>query len=134
MDMIGEDRALGAAVPLGSTFATSESHASKQGETMTYNRMEATPRAGEHCRFWGDATAPLGKTPCCPQWICCDTAFLSFRGGGRCQVEHERFSLCYSHYEDTHGGPWQSCQQCREFWAPRDSQRYAANPINWPRY
>ena len=24
---------------------------------------------------------------------------------GRCQVEHERFSLCYSHYEDRHGGP-----------------------------
>ena len=34
-----------------------------------------------------------------------DTAFFSFRGGGRCQVEHERFSLCYSHYEYKHGGP-----------------------------
>jgi hypothetical protein len=65
---------------------------------MTYNRMEAKPIAGEHCRFCGDAQAPLVKTPCCQQWICCDTAFLSFRGGGRCQVEHERFSLCYSHY------------------------------------
>src|SRR5713226_8193389 len=75
---------------------------------MTYNRMEAKPIAGEHCRFCGDAQAPLVKTPCCDQWICCDTAFLSFRGGGRCQVEHERFSLCYSHYEDKHGGPWQS--------------------------
>src|SRR5262245_49970789 len=72
---------------------------------MTYNRMEAEPIAGEHCRFCGDAAAPLVKTPCCQQWICCDTAFLSFRGGGRCQVEHERFSMCYSHYEDKHGGP-----------------------------
>src|SRR5215831_14442859 len=71
---------------------------------MTYNRMEAKPIAGEHCRFCGDAKAPLVKTPCCQQWICCDTAFFSFRGGGRCQVEHERFSLCYSHYEDRHGG------------------------------
>ena len=101
---------------------------------MTYNRMEATPIAGEHCRFCGDATAPLVKMPCCEQWICCDTAFFSLRGGGRCQVEHERFSLCYSHYEDKHGGPWQSCQKCREFWSPRDYQRYAENPINWPRY
>lgn len=58
---------------------------------MTYNRMEATPIAGEHCRFCGDASAPLVKTPCCQQWICCDTAFLSFRGGGHCQIEHERF-------------------------------------------
>ena len=101
---------------------------------MTYNRMEAKPIAGEHCRFCGDAKAPLVKTPCCEQWICCDTAFFSFRGGGRCQVEHERFSLCYSHYEDKHGGPWQSCQKCRAFWSPRDYQRYAENPINWPRY
>jgi hypothetical protein len=44
---------------------------------MTYNRMEAKPIAGEHCRFCGDA-----KAPCCDQWICCDTAFLSFQGGG----------------------------------------------------
>ena len=55
---------------------------------MTYNRMEAKPIAGEHCRFCGDAKAALVKTPCCDQWICCDTAFFSFRGGGRCQVEH----------------------------------------------
>jgi len=83
---------------------------------MTYNRMAAKPIAGEHCRF------------------CCDTAFLSFRGGGRCQVEHERFSMCYSHYEDQHGGPWESCQKCRDFWSPRDYKTYAENPINWPRY
>ena len=57
---------------------------------MTYNRMAAKPIAGEHCRFCGDASAPLLQTPCCQQWICCDTAFVSFRGGGRCQVEHER--------------------------------------------
>ena len=94
---------------------------------MTSNRMEAKPIAGEHCRFCGDAKAPLVKTPCCDQWICCDTAFFSFRGGGRCQVEHERFSMCYSHYEDKHSGPWESCQKCREFWSPRDDQMYAEN-------
>ncbi len=101
---------------------------------MTSNRMEAKPRAGEPGRCCGDAQAPLVKTPCCAQWMCCATAFFSLRGGGRCQVEHERFSLCYSHYEDQHGGPWQSCQKCRAFWSPRDDQRYAENPINWPRY
>jgi hypothetical protein len=101
---------------------------------MTYNRMEAKPIAGEHCRFCSDAKAPLVQTPCCQQWSCCDTAFMSFRGGGRCQVEHERFSLCYSHYQDQHGGPWESCQQCRDFWSPQDYKSYAENPINWPRY
>src|SRR6266446_9028811 len=49
---------------------------------MTSNRMEAKPIAGEHCRFCGDAKAPLVKTLCCDQWICCDTAFVSFRGAG----------------------------------------------------
>jgi hypothetical protein len=45
---------------------------------MAYHRMEAKPIAGEHGRFCGDAKAPLVKTPCCQQWICCDTAFLCF--------------------------------------------------------
>ena len=105
-----------------------------QREPMTYNRMEAKLIPGEHCRFCGATEAPLVKTPCCQQWLCCDTAFVSFRGGGRCQVEHERLSLCYSHYEDRHGGPWDSGQKCREFWSLRDDQFYAENPINWPRY
>jgi hypothetical protein len=63
---------------------------------MTYNRMEAKPIAGEPGRFGGDATAPLVKTPCCQQWICGATALLAFRGGGRCHVEHERFSMGYA--------------------------------------
>src|SRR4030095_1331023 len=75
------DRGIGGAVHLVSAFATSEPHAHAQGETTTYNRIDATPIAGEHCRFCGDAKAPLVKTPCYDQWICCDTAFFSFRGG-----------------------------------------------------
>jgi hypothetical protein len=101
---------------------------------MTYNRMEAKPIAGEHCRFCGDASVPLVQTPCCQQWICCDTAFMSFRGGGRCQYAHERFTLCYSHYIDGHVGPWQTCQKCREFWTPQEYKAYAEHPLNVPRY
>ena len=33
-------------------------HATRQGNVMTYNRMEAKPMAGEHGRFCGDASAP----------------------------------------------------------------------------
>ena len=101
---------------------------------MTDNRMEAQPMAGEHGRLCGDAEAPRVKPPCCQQGIGCDTALLSFRGGGRCQVEHGRFSLCYSHYADRHGGPWESGQKCRDFWSPRAYQCYAENPLHWPRY
>jgi hypothetical protein len=68
-----------------------------QREPMPYNRMEATLRPGEHGRFCGATEAPLVTTPGCQPWICCHTAFVSLRGGGRCQVEHERLSLCSSH-------------------------------------
>ena len=56
------------------------------------------------------------------------------RGGGRCQVEHERLSLCSSHYSDQHSGPWHTWQQCREFWTPQEYKAYAENPINEPKY
>jgi hypothetical protein len=49
---------------------------------MTYDRMKAKRIPGEHCRFCGDKSSPLVKTRCCEQWICCDTAFVSIRGGG----------------------------------------------------
>ena len=65
------------------------------GKALTYNRMEAKPIAGEHCRFCGRERVPLVKTRCCEQWICCDTAFMSFRGGGYCQFEHENESACH---------------------------------------
>src|SRR5256712_12164149 len=100
---------------------------------MTYNRMEAKPIAGEHGQFCGDAKAPLVKTPCCQQWICCDTAFVSLRGGGRYQAEHERFSMCYLHYEDQHGGPSENCQELRDFCSTRQDPYYRENPLNSPR-
>jgi len=130
-----EERTLGDVRHLSSEREADHTpHTTQKGHPMTDNRMEATPIAGEHCRCCGDAKAPLVKPPCCPQWIGCDTAFVSFRGGGRCQVEHERLSLCDSHDEDQHGGPWESCQKCRDFWTPRDDKTSAENPINWPKY
>jgi len=83
--------------------------------------------------FVGDARRRWFKTPCCEQWICCDTAFVSLRGGGYCQVEHERFSLCYSHYQDQHGGPWKVARNVAIFWSPKiiNSMR---EPNHQPRY
>ena len=90
---------------------------------------------GSHADCWRalpvlvvSAEAPLVNTPCCEQWIGCDTALLSFQGGGYCQGEHERLRLCYAHDQDQHGGPWESCQKCRDFWSPQDSKFYAEHP------
>ena len=85
---------------------------------MTYNRMEAKPIKGEHCRFCGDKKRPLVKTECCHQWACCDTAFLSHRGGGRCQFEHEYYSPCHFHFNERHQGASLECKECEEFWGP----------------
>lgn len=109
-------------------------HTTQSGDAMTYNRMEAKPIAGEHCRFCGESDVPLVKTPCCQQWICCDIAWVSIQGSGFCQVEHERFSLCYFHYIDRHSGVWQNCQKCRDSWTLQEYQAYAENPINMPKY
>ncbi len=101
---------------------------------MTYNRMEAKKIPGQHCRFCGDEAAPLVRTPCCQQWICCDVALVSIRGGGRCQYEHERFGLCHFHYIERHLGPWQNCEKCRELWTPKEYKDRVENPINMPKY
>src|SRR5712692_678077 len=94
----------------------------ERGERSSYPRHETRRRddvqsdgSQAHCR----CTLPLlwrclgavSEDAVLPAVICCDTAFVSFRGGGRCQVEHERFTLCYSHSIDGHSGPWQTCQQ-----------------------
>lgn len=101
---------------------------------MTYDRMKAKPIAGEHCRFCGRDSLPLVKTRCCEQWICCDTEFLSFRGGGTCQFEHERYSMCYFHYNEGHSGTWQECNECREFLGEEEFKRELESSINIPRY
>ena len=100
---------------------------------MTNNdRTQATPIPGEHCRFCGDSSTPLVQTPCCHQWICCDTALVSFQGGDRCQYAHERFSLCYFHYIEGHDGPWQRCQTCKDIWNPMEYKELSRNSI--PRF
>src|SRR5881409_3132749 len=96
---------------------------------MTYNRMEAKADCRRALPVLWRCLGAVGEDTVLPAVVCCDTAFVSLRGSGQCQVEHERFSLCYSHYEDQHGGPWESCQKCRDFWSPRDYKTYAENPI-----
>jgi hypothetical protein len=96
----------------------------KKEVSMTYNRMEAKPIAGEHCRFCGDDASPLfSENRCCEQWIGCDTAYLSYRGGGYCQFEHENSSIGHFHYNEKHQGRWQECEECRRFFGGRRIQK-----------
>jgi hypothetical protein len=91
----------------------------EEKEFMTYNRMEAKPIPGEHCHFCGEESAPLVKTRCCEQWSCCDTDYISIRGGGYCQFEHENYSACHFHYNENHQGSWRECEECRNFFGEK---------------
>ncbi len=95
---------------------------------MTYDRMQAKRIPGKVCQFCGDDDVPLVKTPCCEKWICCDTAFFSFRGGDYCQYEHERFSLCFFHHNEGHLGHWQDCDECRKDLGDQEYERSLKHP------
>lgn len=82
---------------------------------MTFNRLEAKPIPGKRCSICGGEGLPLVKTRCCGKWVCCDVSPISIRGGGFCQFEHTRKSVCFFHYNQGHDGPWQECQECRDF-------------------
>jgi len=86
--------------------------------------MEAKKVKGEHCRFCGDGSAALVKTECCDEWICCDTSYISFRGGGFCQDEHERYSICHFHYNEKHQGKCKDCEECHIFFKEEYGDMY----------
>ena len=102
--------------------------------SVTTNRMDAKPIPGEHCHFCGDDTVPLVMTPCCGQLICCDTSYLSYRGGGYCQFEHENYSICHFHYNEKHPGQWNDCDECRRFFGEKEFEQLAEDPMNIPYY
>ncbi len=101
---------------------------------MTYDRMKAKRIPGEHCRFCGDKSSPLVKLRCCDRWVCCDTAFVSIRGGGYCQFQHEHYSICHFHYNEGHQGRWQECKECRDFLGEEQFKLESKDSINNPMY
>ena len=132
MDMLGSHRALGGAVHLASERATGQPHANEQGESLTYNRMEAKLIAGEHGRSVAMPKLPLSKRRVVISGFVVIRHLCRFEGveckwsmnASACVIPTMRISTA------ARG----SCHKCREFWSPRDDQRYAENPINWPRY
>ncbi|RKZ93009.1 MAG: hypothetical protein DRQ43_08505 [Gammaproteobacteria bacterium] len=102
--------------------------------TVTQNRMEATPIPGKCCAFCGNKRTPLVMTPCCQQLICCDTSYVSYRGGGYCHFEHENGSICHFHYNEKHQGNWQDCEECRDFFGEYEFKYRVEDWTNTPYY
>jgi hypothetical protein len=57
---------------------------------------------------------------------------MSYRGGGRCQFEHEHYSICYFHFNEEHEGRWQDCEECREFFGEKQFEKESKDPNNNP--
>jgi hypothetical protein len=73
-------------------------------------------KAAKKCGLCGSTTKKLTKTPCCNQWICDDTSdYVMFSyANNSCYRNHDRYTLCSSHYQEEHSGDWKTCKKCRE--------------------
>ena len=96
---------------------------------MIYDRMKAVPITGERCHFCGRNNLPLVKMKCCDQWSCCDTEFMSLRGGGYCLFQPEHYSICHFHHNENHSGAWQACDECRDFFGKIQFESEIVNSI-----
>lgn len=75
----------------------------------------------------------LIRTECCGQWICDDehkyVAFSYARNS--CHRNHSRFTLCAFHFNEGHGGDWQTCAECRAAFPTEIYVWYGTNEYNF---
>ncbi len=75
----------------------------------------------------------LTKTPCCEQWICDDEDKYELFSYARnsCDRNHDRYTLCSSHYHEEHKGDWQNCTECKESFETEMYVWYGTNEYNF---
>ena len=75
----------------------------------------------------------LTKTPCCNQWICDDTDTYVMFSYARtsCSRNHDRYTLCSSHFSENHTGDWKTCKKCRDSFDAEDYVWYGTNEYNF---
>ena len=90
-------------------------------------------KAKPRCGLCGQSTKPLRKTECCDNWICDDWSdyqMFSFAHNS-CSRNHEKYTICSTHYTEKHDGIWQDCQECRVIDATEMYVYYATNEYNF---
>jgi hypothetical protein len=73
------------------------------------------------------------RTSCCGNWICDDEedyVLFSFARNS-CHRNHDRYTLCSSHYHEGHAGKWQDCKKCRESFETEMYVYYGTNEYNF---
>lgn len=92
------------------------------------DKVEDKPR----CGLCGK-TRKLTKTECCGQWICDDEEKYVIFSYARnsCHRNHQRYTLCGSHYAEEHEGSWQDCPICRNGLETEMYVYYGTNEYNF---
>ncbi len=89
--------------------------------------------SSRQCGLCGSKTKPLTRTPCCGNWICDDEqdyVLFSFATNS-CHRNHDRYTLCSSHYNEEHTGRWQDCPKCRKGFETEMYVWYGTNEYNF---
>lgn len=92
-------------------------------------KKEKTPK----CGLCGKSGNPLTKTQCCDNWICDDWSeykMFSFAHNS-CNRNHDRFTLCASHFAEAHKGDWRECKKCLNAFPTEMYVYYGTNEYNF---
>jgi hypothetical protein len=92
----------------------------------------AVSHTGAQCGLCGN-TENLTRTPCCNQWICDDAESYQLFSYARnsCYRNHDRYTLCASHWHEGHDSNWQSCEKCRHDFETEMYVYFGTNEYNF---
>ena len=101
----------------------------KKEKTKVSKKAENKPK----CGLCGKSRKALTKTDCCDNWICDDWSDYQMFSYARnsCSRNHERYTLCGSHFNEEHKGDWQECQKCRDSFETEMYVYYGTNEYNF---
>jgi hypothetical protein len=74
------------------------------------------PKGKKPCCGLCGKVGKVRETDCCGNWICDDQdKYVPFSySRNSCNRNHDRYTLCGSHYNEGHSGLWKDCDECRK--------------------
>jgi hypothetical protein len=102
----------------------------KKTQSRTLRGSPVSPR---RCGLCGSSRKPLIRTDCCGNWICndADEYVLFSYARNSCIRNHDRFTLCSSHFHERHKARWQDCKKCFENFVTEMYVWYGTNEYNF---
>jgi len=109
---------------------TESTHQSVSKDINPINKNKITTKLD--CGLCGK-TRKLTKTDCCNQPICDDEDKYEMFSFSRvsCHRNHDRYTLCSYHHNNSHEGDWQTCEKCKEDIEAEMINWYGTNDYNF---